>query len=105
MKKYYSEKAQSDQAEHGADDQAEQGQRQWAELIGEVDAAIGEDPGCEKAQGLAARWSNLISASGVSTIQSLLARTVIAKMRLAAAARAIAIPENTTHPLVRSAAR
>ncbi len=40
----------------------EQGQNNWAQLIKEVEAAVrdGEDPASEKAQSLAARWSNLI---------------------------------------------
>lgn len=64
-KKYYSDEAQK-QIEHRAatipPEVIEQAQRDWAALIGEVDAAAksGEDPSSEKSQALAARWSKLI---------------------------------------------
>jgi hypothetical protein len=40
----------------------EQGQRDWMALIAEVEAAVkeGVEPSSERAQGLAARWSELI---------------------------------------------
>ncbi|MCA1594323.1 MAG: MerR family transcriptional regulator [Acidobacteria bacterium] len=65
--KYYSEEAKEKLA--GMRDRIppeviEQGQRDWAELIGEVEAAVsaGVDPASERAQSLAARWSKLIGA-------------------------------------------
>src|SRR5262249_24940828 len=33
---------------------------QWAELVADVDAALGEDPAGQKAQALAARWRTLV---------------------------------------------
>ena len=64
-KKYYSEEAQSEIQKRAASiphEVIEQGQRDWATLITEVQAAVsaGEDPASEKSQALAARWSDLI---------------------------------------------
>jgi len=64
-KKYYSEEAQAEIAKRAATiprDVIEQAQRDWATLIKEVETAVvaGEDPASEKAQALAARWSELI---------------------------------------------
>jgi len=64
-RKYYSEEAQSEIARRAATiprEVIEQAQRDWAILIKEVGAAVaaGEDPGGEKAGGLAARWSELL---------------------------------------------
>jgi DNA-binding transcriptional MerR regulator len=64
-KKYYSEEAQREIKKRAATiprEVIEQGQRDWATLIGEVQAAVaaGEDPASEKSQALAARWSDLI---------------------------------------------
>ena len=63
--KYYSEDAQAEIEKRAATiprEAIEQAQRDWAALIGEVEAAAaaGEDPASEKSQGLAARWSELI---------------------------------------------
>jgi len=65
MKKYYTEEAREELAKRATPHEViEQGQRDWASLIREVEAAIsaGEDPAGEKAQALAARWSALIEA-------------------------------------------
>jgi DNA-binding transcriptional MerR regulator len=64
MKKYYTEEQLAELAERGTPEVLERGQRDWAALIKEVEAAISEgvDPQSEKAQALAARWSNLIEA-------------------------------------------
>lgn len=64
-KKYYSEEAQSKIAERQQTiprEVIEQGQRDWMSLIAEVESAVkeGVDPSSERAQGLAARWSELI---------------------------------------------
>ena len=64
-KKYYSEEAQQKIAERAATiprEVVEQGQRDWAALIKECEAAVaaGIDPASERAQDLAARWSELI---------------------------------------------
>lgn len=64
-KKYYSEDAQREIQKRAATiprEVIEQGQRDWATLIGEVQAAVtsGEDPASEKSQALAARWAELV---------------------------------------------
>jgi DNA-binding transcriptional MerR regulator len=64
-KKYYSEEAQRKIAERQQTiprEVVEQGQRDWAQLIKECEAAVAEgvDPASERAQGLATRWSELI---------------------------------------------
>jgi DNA-binding transcriptional MerR regulator len=66
-KKYYSEEAQrkiSERQQTIPREAIEQGQRDWMTLIEEVEAAVkeGVEPSSERAQGLAARWSNLINA-------------------------------------------
>jgi hypothetical protein len=35
-------------------------QREWTELLADVEAALGEDPGSAKAQALAVRWRTLV---------------------------------------------
>ena len=64
MKKYYTEEQLAELAERGTPEVLERGQRDWAELIKEVEAAVAEglDPKSDKAQALAARWANLIEA-------------------------------------------
>jgi DNA-binding transcriptional MerR regulator len=37
-------------------------EREWADLIRDVEAALGEDPACAAAQALAARWTRLVEA-------------------------------------------
>ena len=76
-KKYYSEEAQREIDKRAATiprEVIEQAQRDWAELIREVQAAVaaGEDPASEKSQGLAGRWRELIHGftGGNSEIQS-----------------------------------
>jgi DNA-binding transcriptional MerR regulator len=64
-KKYYSEEAQQAierRAATIAPEVIEQAQNDWATLIKEVEAAVAanEDPSSNKAQALAARWSELI---------------------------------------------
>ena len=63
--KYYSAEAQAEIEKRAATiprEMIEQGQRDWVALIREVEAAVaaGEDPASEKAQVLAARWSELL---------------------------------------------
>ena len=64
VKKYYTEEQLAELAERGTPEVLERGQRDWAQLIKEVEAAVAEgvDPQSEQAQELAARWSNLIEA-------------------------------------------
>jgi len=60
-KKYYSEQALDSLANRQVSAEViEQAQRDWAELIKEVEAALGEDPASPKVQALAARWRKLI---------------------------------------------
>jgi DNA-binding transcriptional MerR regulator len=63
VKKYYTEEQLEDLARRGTPEVLERGQRDWAELIKEVEEAVarGEDPASEHAQSLAARWSDLIN--------------------------------------------
>lgn len=64
VKKYYTEEQLAELAERGTPEVLERGQRDWAALLKEVEAAVAEgvDPKSEKAQELAARWSGLIEA-------------------------------------------
>jgi DNA-binding transcriptional MerR regulator len=64
MKKYYTEEQLAELAERGTPEVLEQGQRDWAALIKDVEAAVraGVDPQSEQAQALVARWSALIEA-------------------------------------------
>ena len=64
MKKYYTEEQLAELAERGTPEVIERGQRDWAALIKDVEAAVSEsvDPQSERAQELAARWSTLIEA-------------------------------------------
>jgi MerR family transcriptional regulator, thiopeptide resistance regulator len=64
-KKYYNEEARAKLAERMKEtpkEAVEQGQRDWAALIAEVEeaAARDEDPSSEHAQALAKRWSDLV---------------------------------------------
>jgi DNA-binding transcriptional MerR regulator len=62
MKKYYTEEQLADLARRGTPEVLERGQREWAILLKDVDAAIkeGVDPASERAQALSERWSKLI---------------------------------------------
>src|ERR1051325_10931781 len=62
MKKYYTEEQLADLARRGTPEVLERGQREWQELIAEVEEAAreGVDPASERAQTLAARWDGLI---------------------------------------------
>lgn len=63
VKKYYTEEQLADLSKRGTPEVLERGQREWAALLKEVDAAIaaGIDPASERAQQLAARWEKLIN--------------------------------------------
>jgi MerR family transcriptional regulator, thiopeptide resistance regulator len=63
-KKYYTEEQLEELAGRGTPEVLEQGQRDWAALIKDVEAAASEgvDPASERAQALASRWSALIEA-------------------------------------------
>jgi len=76
-REYYSEEAKQKIAERAATisrEAIEQGQRDWATLIREVENAVkeGVDPKSEQAASLAVRWSDLIRAftGGSSEIQA-----------------------------------
>ncbi len=63
IKKYYSEQAlEAIAARQVPTETIEQGQRDWADLIKEVEAAVGEDPASPGVQALASRWRKLIQA-------------------------------------------
>ena len=64
VKKYYTEEQLQELARRGTPEVLEKGQRDWAELLKEVEAAAGEgvDPASERAQALARRWSALIES-------------------------------------------
>jgi len=60
-KKYYSEQALESLANRQVSTEViEQAQRDWAVLIKEVEAAVGDDPASPKVQALAVRWRKLI---------------------------------------------
>jgi DNA-binding transcriptional MerR regulator len=61
--KYYNDAAQAKIAERRqvwSPELQEQVSRQWLELIRDVQAALGEDPGGEQGRALAARWTDLV---------------------------------------------
>ncbi len=63
MKKYYSSEAWAKIGQRKpvwSPELQERVSREWTELFRDVEAALGEDPGSEKAQALAARWTNLV---------------------------------------------
>jgi DNA-binding transcriptional MerR regulator len=64
VKKYYTEEQLQELAQRATPEVLEQGQRDWAVLLKEVEAAIadGVDPASESAQALAVRWSALIES-------------------------------------------
>ncbi|HKQ51281.1 MAG TPA: TipAS antibiotic-recognition domain-containing protein, partial [Pyrinomonadaceae bacterium] len=64
MKKYYTEEQLAELAERGTPEVIERGRRDWAALIKDVEVAVAEgvDPGSERGQELASRWSSLIEA-------------------------------------------
>ncbi|MGH9754520.1 MAG: MerR family transcriptional regulator [Blastocatellia bacterium] len=62
MKKYYTEEQLQSLAARWSPELQEKASRDWAQLIKEVEAALGEDPASEKVQALAARWTGLIAA-------------------------------------------
>ena len=63
-KKYYSPEAQAKVEERKklwSPELQEQVSKDWAALIADVEAALGEDPAGPKAQALAARWRKLLA--------------------------------------------
>ncbi|HEX8137095.1 MAG TPA: MerR family transcriptional regulator [Pyrinomonadaceae bacterium] len=64
VKKYYTEEQLQELAHRATPEVLEKGQRDWATLLKDVEAAISEgvDPASERAQALAARWSALIES-------------------------------------------
>lgn len=63
MKKYYTEKQLAELAKRWSPELQERVSREWATLIKDVESAInsGVDPASAEAQGLAERWSALVS--------------------------------------------
>jgi DNA-binding transcriptional MerR regulator len=62
-KKYYSPEAKAKVEERKAmwtPELQERVSREWTELLSDVEAALGEDPGSAKAQALASRWRTLV---------------------------------------------
>jgi MerR family transcriptional regulator, thiopeptide resistance regulator len=74
MQKYYTPEQQQQLATRATPEVIEQGQRDWADLIEDVESAIAShtDPASETAQALAKRWSQLIDAftGGDATIRA-----------------------------------
>lgn len=64
VKKYYTEEQLQELARRATPEVLERGQRDWAALLKDVEAAIAEgvDPASERARALAARWSALIES-------------------------------------------
>ena len=62
MKKYYTEEQLADLAARAGVGTLAQGERDWAQLIADAEAAIGDDPAGERGQEIAARWQGLIDA-------------------------------------------
>jgi DNA-binding transcriptional MerR regulator len=62
VKKYYTDEQLADLAARDGADVRMRGERDWALLIADVEAALGDDPAGERGQALAARWTALINA-------------------------------------------
>ncbi|MGH9937407.1 MAG: MerR family transcriptional regulator [Blastocatellia bacterium] len=62
VKKYYTEEQLQSLAARWSPESQEKVSRDWAQLIKEVEASLGEDPASEKVQALASRWAELIEA-------------------------------------------
>ena len=60
VKKYYTEEQLADLSSRWNPELQAQAERDWAELIRDVEGALDEDPASERAQALAARWTALI---------------------------------------------
>ena len=62
VKQYYTDEQLADLARREDPDVRANGERDWALLMADVEAALGEDPAGERGQALAARWADLIHA-------------------------------------------
>ncbi len=64
VKQYYTEEQLAELAGRGTPEVLKKGQRDWAELIAEVEKAVadGEDPTSEHGRSLVARWDDLVAA-------------------------------------------
>jgi DNA-binding transcriptional MerR regulator len=62
VKRYYTDEQLAELSKRDTPDVRSQGERDWAQLIADVEAALDEDPAGERSQALAARWSSLINA-------------------------------------------
>ena len=60
VKKYYTEEQLQQLAARYSPEVQERAERDWAALIKDIEASLGEDPASEKAQALIARWAELI---------------------------------------------
>jgi len=62
VKNYYTDEQLDDLAARGGPDVLAHGERDWAQLIADVEVSLTEDPAGERGQALATRWSDLIHA-------------------------------------------
>ena len=62
VKKYYSDEQLADLAKRDDPELRSQAERDWARLIADAEAALGEDPAGEQAQAIATRWTDLVHA-------------------------------------------
>lgn len=62
VKQYYTEEQLQSLAARWSPELQEKASRDWAQIIKEVEASLGEDPASEKVQALANRWAELIEA-------------------------------------------
>jgi DNA-binding transcriptional MerR regulator len=62
VKSYYTQEQLENLSKRWSPELQKQAEQDWATLIKDVEAAMGEDPASETAQALAARWSKLIEA-------------------------------------------
>jgi DNA-binding transcriptional MerR regulator len=62
VKRYYTDEQLAELAKRDDPAVRSAGEHDWAQLIAEVEGALGEDPAGERGQALAARWSALIKA-------------------------------------------
>jgi DNA-binding transcriptional MerR regulator len=62
VKRYYTDEQLAELVKRDDPHVRSQGERDWAQLIADVEGALEEDPAGERGQALAARWSELIHA-------------------------------------------
>ena len=62
VEKYYTPEQLDELKARWSPEVQEKAERDWADLIADVEAALGEDPRNERAQALAKRWRELVAA-------------------------------------------